>query len=212
MLVSLEGPEGAGKSTLARRLDAALHLAGYPSLLTYEPGGTALGRGIRQIVRFGGGPTLGPPAALDARAEALLFCAARAQLVAEVIRPHLLAGGVVVCDRYADSTLAYQCYGRGLPFEPVRATLAFATSGVWPDLTVLLDLDVAEGLRRKRGSELAGVDRFESEAVEFHQRVRRGYRELAAAEPGRWLVIDATRPAAEVAALAWAEVRRRLEG
>ncbi len=205
MLVSLEGPEGAGKSTLAGRLDAALRQAGHAALLTYEPGGTALGQRIRQIVRFGGGA-----AELDARAEVLLFCAARAQLVAEVIRPHLLAGRVVVCDRYADSTLAYQCFGRGLPLEPVRATLVFATFGVWPDLTILLDLDVAEGLRRKRTGEEAGVDRFESESAEFHERVRRGYRELAAAEPERWLVIDATRPPAEVAALAWAETRRRL--
>lgn len=227
MFVTLEGPEGAGKSTVAREVCARLLRAGYRPLLTYEPGGTDLGRQVREMVLRGGRASPSPGLSgrtasrdeagcqaepLSPRAETLLFCAARAQLVDEVIRPHLRAGGVVVCDRYADSTLAYQCYGRGLPLEPVRALLAFATGGLWPDLTVLLDLDVAEGLLRKRSVQKDGVeaDRFESQAVAFHARVRQGYLELARAEPERWVVIDASRPPDEVAARVWEQIERRL--
>lgn len=247
MFVSIEGPEGAGKSTLARQIQERLLGAGYRALLTYEPGGTALGRAVRAVVVHGhdaarlppGGPirdAARAPAEPDARGEpgrgagqspdaaskmgtpltprteTLLFCAARAQLVDEVIRPHLQRGGIVICDRYADSTLAYQCYGRGLPLPPVRAVLEFATDGLWPDLTVLLDVDVREGLRRKeqiRSS--AERDRFESQEVEFHERVRQGYRALAAAEPQRWLVVDATMPFDRVLASVWDQIGRRLK-
>lgn len=243
LFISLEGPDGAGKSTLGAELARRLRQQGHRVTLTYEPGGTPLGQRIRETLHHGVGAE--PEAALAAdgsstpdagdrsrqgatmgalpveqvidrltlvdRAETLLFCAARAQLVETVIQPALTAGEVVVCDRFADSTLAYQCRGRGLPIGPVREVLEFAVDGTWPDLTLLLDLDVASGLRRKRqdGGD-APVDRFESEAIAFHERVRRGYRELATAEPERWVVLDADRSAAAVAEVAWAVVTRRL--
>lgn len=212
MFITLEGPEGAGKSTLVQTLVARLAAAGRHPLATFEPGGTPLGQAVREVVFHGVAAASGERATfITPRAEALLFCAARAQLVDTVVRPHLAAGGVVVCDRYADSTIAYQCFGRGLPVEPVRATLAFATDGLRPDLTVLLDLDVREGLRRKRAEDGdEQVDRFESQAVEFHDRVRRGYLALAAEEPDRWLVIDGSLPSDEVATHVWLEVERRL--
>lgn len=213
MFISLEGPEGAGKSTLARTLSLRLAAAGRRPLVTFEPGGTALGEQLRAIVRHGVADAAGEAATqITPRAETLLFCSARAQLVETVIRPHLAEGGVVICDRYADSTLAYQCYGRGLPLEPVRATLDFATGGLQPDLTILLDLDVEEGLRRKRAEGGEQADRFESQAIEFHERVRRGYLALATAEPARWLVVNAGAPAEAVAESAWQAVFRKLDG
>ncbi len=213
MFISIEGPEGAGKTTLASELARRLTAAGRQVHLTFEPGGTPLGREIRRIVRFGVvvGREDEPPAALDPRAETLLFLAARAQLVSEVLVPRLARGEVVICDRYADSTLAYQSYGRGLPLAPVREALLFATGGLWPDLTILLDLDPAVGLQRNRGTAPdVPVDRFEAQDLSFHERVRRGYLALAAEEPERWLVLDAARPIIEVAELAWQEARRRL--
>jgi len=213
VFISIEGPEGAGKTTLASELGRRLSAIGQKPYLTYEPGGTALGKEIRRIVRFGivGGRETDLPVPLDDRAEALLFMAARAQLVAEVLRPRLAAGEAVICDRYADSTLAYQCFGRGLPLEPVRQALGFATGGLWPDLTFLLDLDPAMGLQRNRGKAPdVPVDRFEAQDLAFHGRVRDGYRTLAREEPRRWLVLDAERPIADVAELAWDELRRRL--
>lgn len=212
MFITLEGPEGAGKSTLAQVLVERLVAAGRRPLLTFEPGGTPLGQAVREVVHHGVAAASGERTTfITPRAEALLFCASRAQLVDTVILPHLATGGVVICDRYADSTLAYQCFGRGLPIEPVRATLAFATAGLTPDLTVLLDLDVREGLRRKRAGEGdERVDRFESQAVEFHHRIRRGYLTLAAEEPDRWLVVDGSLAPNEVATRVWLEIERRL--
>ena len=204
MFITLEGPEGAGKSTLARWLRERLVGLGYSATLTYEPGGTALGDRLRQLVLHAA------DLALDARAETLLFCASRAQLVKDVIRPGLRRGDIVICDRFADSTLAYQCYGRGLPLEPVRAAIDFATGGIQPDLTVLLDLDVAEGLRRKRGRGGEPWDRFELAGLAFNERVRMGYLELAKAEPRRWLVLDASRPIAEVQDRLWERLSREL--
>lgn len=214
MFISIEGPEGAGKTTLSAELGRRLAAAGRTVHLTFEPGGTALGREVRRIVRFGivGGREAEPTAPLDPRAEALLFLAARAQLVSEVLRPRLLAGEVVVCDRYADSTLAYQCHGRGLSLELVRGALELATEGLWPDVTILLDLDPAVGLTRNQGK-VPGVpvDRFEIENLEFHARVRDGYLALARSEPARWVVLDAERPIPDVAERAWEAVRLRLE-
>ena len=189
--VSVEGPEGAGKSTVCRWLRDWLEAQGLPTILTFEPGGTELGQRVRELTLHD----------VEARpnpwAEALLMCAARAQLVRAVILPALAAGKTVVCDRYADSTLAYQCYGRGLPIEPVRQVLLFATGGLQPDVTILLDLEPRLGMARKPGGS-GRVDRFESEDEAFHIRVRTGYHELARAQPERWVVIDATRPIAGV--------------
>jgi len=187
--ITLEGPEGAGKSLLARRLVEALVGSGVPARLTREPGGTRLGEQVRALV-------LGETAtdnAIDPMAEALLFNAARAQLVAAVIRPALDAGEVVVCDRFADSTLAYQGYGAGAPIDDLRAIAAAATGGLEPDRTLLLDVAPEVGLARKSDETR---NRFElSFDVEFHRRVRAGFLEMARQEPGRWRVLDASGPA-----------------
>jgi dTMP kinase len=193
MFITLEGPEGGGKSTQAARLAEWLRAQGFDVLALREPGGTAIGDRVRAILmdRVNSG--------MDARAELLLFCASRAQMMSEKVRPHLASGGVVICDRFADSSLAYQGYGRGLEIGILRALLAFATFGVKPDLTLCLDIDAEAGLRRRLANQ-AEWNRLDAEALEFHRRVRAGYLELAAAEPGRWRVIDADRPADEVEA------------
>jgi dTMP kinase len=188
--ITLEGPEGAGKTVVAERLAEALRVPVAASgarevILTREPGGTALGEQVRAVVLGSGG-------AIDARADALLFNAARAQLVAEVIGPALFGGDVVVCARFADSTLAYQGYGAGRPFDEFRAIAEIATGGLRPDLTILLDVPPEIGLDRKSDD---SRNRFESSFdLAFHRRVRDGFRKLAASEPERWQVIDATRP------------------
>ena len=187
-LISLEGPEGAGKTLQAQRLAEALEARGQRVRLTREPGGTALGEQVRGVVlahaAAGGAP-------VDPRADALLFNAARAQLVSEVIRPALSAGEVVVCARFADSTLAYQGYGAGLPIDELRVVAAAATGGVAPDLTLLLDVSPEVGLARKADDTR---NRFEAAFdLDFHRRVRDGFLELARNEPERWRVIDAQR-------------------
>jgi len=173
-------------------------------LLTREPGGTPLGDQVRELVLPASG------LAITSRAETLLYCVARAQLVEQVLRPALAAGRVVIVDRYADSTLAYQAYGRGLDPAGVRAVLEFATCGLRPDLTILLDLPVAAGLGRKQAQSTAGHttdwNRFEAEELAFHERVRRAYLDLAAAEPTRWRLVDAGRPAGAVADDVWSAV------
>jgi dTMP kinase len=182
--VTFEGPEGAGKTVQARRLHDLAVEAGVPVVLTREPGGTALGEAIRGIL------LARESAAADPRTDVLLFNAARAQLVAEVIAPAVARGDLVVSARFADSTLAYQGYGAGLPLDELRAVAAFATGGLVPDLTVLLDIPVEEGLRRKRAS--AEENRFEADVDRaFHERVRAGFLALAAAEPTRFVVVDA---------------------
>jgi dTMP kinase len=177
--IAFEGGDGCGKSTQAARLAAALG-----AVLTREPGGTAIGRLVRGVL-------LDPAHdAMEARAEALLLAADRSQHVAEVVAPALAAGRDVVADRSAFSSLAYQAFGRGLPVDEVRQVNDWATQGRWPDLVVLLDADPAV-LARRLGTEL---DRIELADPGFHERVRTGYLELAAAEPDRWLVLDAEQP------------------
>ena len=189
--ITFEGPEGGGKSTQTHALAASLADLGYRVWTTREPGGTRVGEMIRPIL-------LGQqPAPITGWAEALLFTAARAQLVDEVIRPRLQQGEVVLCDRYLDSTLAYQGYGRGLDLETLRQLQRQATGALLPDLTILFNLPVETGLARiPRTSQ----DRLDRETEAFHQRVLRGYRQLAAAEPGRWREVDASLDARRVAA------------
>lgn len=199
-LIAFEGVEGAGKSTQLELLRQTLEKAGHRVVSTREPGGTTVGEQIRSILLDRG-------STLDPRAEALLFAAARAQLVEQVIRPALERGETVLCDRYLHSSLAYQGVARGLGVEPVAAVNAFATGGLLPDLVVLLAVDPAEGLDRVRGA----LDRIEDQDLEFHQQVERGFMELAAADPVRFLVVDAARPAEQVAAEVRAVVLAILE-
>jgi len=183
VFVTFEGGEGTGKSTQIRLLAERLEAAGLRVLMLREPGGTRVGELVRELLLD---PAHG---AMTARAELLLYEASRAQLVGEVIEPALSAGEIVLCDRFADSTIAYQGYGRGLPLDEVRALNAAATAGLVPDRTIVLDLDAEHGLARATGE---GADRLESEAAAFHERVRDGFRTLAAEEPDRVRLIDAT--------------------
>ncbi len=207
LFVTFEGPEGSGKSLQARLLAERLERSGYPVLLTREPGGTPLGDRLRELL------LLGHDLHTDARAEALMMCAARAQLVEQVILPALREGRIVVCDRFGDSTLAYQGVGRGLDLAELRAVLSFATQGLIPDLTVLLDIPVAEGLARKEAQGKASGEawnRFEAETLAFHERVREGYRALRAEGGGRWHVFDARQPPEILAEAIWRLVEQRV--
>ncbi len=198
--ITLEGPEGSGKTTQMRLLAAWLQAAGADVLTTREPGGTRIGDSIRALL-------LDPlHTEMQPETEILLFSAARAQIVGQVIRPHLARGGIVLCDRFADSTLAYQGYGRRLPLDTLRQITAFATGNLLPDLTICLDLPVEEGLRRKQGGDQTEWNRMEREQLTFHERVRQGFLALARAEPGRWLVVDATQPVDAVQA----QIRNRI--
>lgn len=184
--ITVEGPDGAGKTTQAGVLARHLRDRGLDPLLTREPGGTWLGEQVREILLARTGST----ASTDPLTDALLFNAARRQLVVEVLRPALASGRIVVCARYADSTLAYQGYGAGVPLDRLRALEAVATDGLVPDLTILLDLPVKDGLARKAPRD---VTRFEAEFdMAFHERVRDGFLALAAASPERFVVVDAT--------------------
>ncbi|MCS7222091.1 MAG: dTMP kinase [Anaerolineae bacterium] len=187
LFITFEGPEGSGKTTQIQLLGEWLSCQGYNVLITREPGGTPLGDQIRAILLSPEHRDMCP------EAEALLFSVARSQLVRQVIQPHLNKGGVVLCDRYADSTLAYQGYGRGLDLDMLGTIITFATGGLWPDLTIYLDLPVEEGLARRRQSTTLEWNRLDAEQLAFHQRVREGYLRMAAASP-RWLVLDARQP------------------
>ncbi len=187
LFVTFEGTEGSGKSTQIRALAEFLREQGYSVVLTREPGGTPIGDQVRRILLDHANDEMHP------RTEVLLFLASRAQHVEELIRPALKAGKVVLCDRYADSTLAYQGYARGEDVSELRRLIDYATGGLWPDLTFWLDLPVDEGLAR-----LERKNRLDSEALTFHRRVREGYKRLAAAEPQRWVRIDGTLPRAEI--------------
>jgi dTMP kinase len=195
VFVTFEGVEGAGKSTQLERLALELTRLGREVVVAREPGGTALGERVRAILLER------DSARLDPRAESLLFAAARAQLIDEVIRPALDRGQDVLCDRYVHSSLAYQGAARGLGVAEVEAVNRWATAGVWPDLVVLLDLDPKVGLDRveRRAPTLPGADRFEGEVLDFHEAVARGFRDLAEADPGRFAVVDASAPADDVA-------------
>lgn len=203
MFITLEGPEGSGKTSQIKELAAYLQSLGYEVLTTREPGGTDIGDQIRQVlVRL-------ENQGLHPRTEILLFLAARAQLVEQVIKPALAAGKVVLCDRYGDSTLAYQGYGHGLNMDALRSMLAFATDQLKPDLTLLLDLDVETGLQRKRKE--AEWNRLDAYEVSFHERVRAGYLQLAEEEPERWQRVDASMPKDEVQTMLRQIVLQRLK-
>ncbi len=203
LFITFEGPDGSGKTTQVKRLVEHLLDRGCAVLDVREPGGTAISEQIRDVLHSLNNREMQP------RTEILLYCAARAQLVGQLIRPHLQSGGVVICDRYADSTLAYQGYGRGLDLSTLRMILDFATGRLKPDITFYLDLDVEAGLRRKRvgGNEW---NRMDDLAVEFHRRVRAGYQEMVEQEPARWIVIDAAREPEAIAKKIWDSVERRL--
>lgn len=205
LFITFEGGDGAGKTTQVRLLVAHLEAAGRQVVAVREPGGTALGEQIRPWVK---GVELAP------ETELLLFSAARAQLVREVIRPALAQDKVVVADRFADSTVAYQGYGRGLPLELIRAVNQAATAGLKPDITFLLDLPAEKGLDRT-GAKAPRKDnptesKFERETLDFHRRLRSGFLRLAGEEPRRILVLDASNPVEQIAAAVWARVERLL--
>ena len=186
--ITLEGPEGAGKTTQLKLLAKQLDAVNCPFVITRDPGGTNLGRQIRRIL-------LNINAPIEDTAELLLYQADRAQNVAEVIRPALAKGLIVFCDRYIDSTLAYQGYGRGISFELIEQLNEVSTGGLMPELTILFDIESEEGLNRLHpGTQ----DRLELESLSFHQRVRNGYLELSQQQPERWKIIDASKPLTSV--------------
>ncbi len=201
LFITLEGPEGSGKSTQMVLLAEYLREQGHTVVTSREPGGTSIGDQIRHVLHDTANTEM------TSAAEVLLYSASRAQLVEQVIRPVLAAGDTVLLDRYADSTLAYQGYGRGLDLVALEALTQFATGGLKPDLTLLLDIDVAAGLARRQehGDEM---NRLDLETLAFHQRVRQGYHALASLDPERWVVIDADRPVAMVQA----DLRRHIDG
>ncbi|MFA5317814.1 MAG: dTMP kinase [Dehalococcoidales bacterium] len=197
LFITLEGGEGCGKSSQAKALYGRLKRRGIPALLIHEPGSTALGQRINRLLKWAHDTSISP------LSELLLFNAARSQLVSQVIKPALKEGKVVLCDRFSDSTTAYQSYGRGLDFNTVRQINELTSQNLKPDITILLDMPPETGLARKGEK---SHDRFESEAIDFHRRVRQGYLELAQREQERWLVIDARKPKGEIAAVIWQRV------
>jgi dTMP kinase len=197
MFITFEGPEGAGKSTALAALAERLREAGLSVVTTREPGAGSFGRSIRDILLHGED--------LDPKAELLLFLADRSNHVVTVIRPALAAGQIVLCDRYADSTLVYQAFVRGLDEGFARAGNQFATGGLTPDLTLLFDLDPEIGLRR-----IQSKDRLDSQPIEFHRRVREGFLREAAADPARWKVVDASVAADSVVENCWEIIEPRV--
>ncbi len=202
--ITLEGPEGGGKTSQTRLLFEQLRKEGFDVLLVREPGGTPIGDQIRAVLHDHANVGMLP------NTELLLFSASRGQLVGEVIRPALERGAIVLCDRYADSTYAYQGYGLGLNVNALRVITSFATGGLLPDLTFCLDLPVEEGLRRKRMAYESGAsewNRIDARDLAFHKRVHAGYRELVKREPARWVVVDAMQPFENVAG----EIRQHVD-
>jgi dTMP kinase len=201
LFITFEGGEGCGKSTQARVLHRRLTELALSAILIHEPGMTDIGEKVGRCLKWAQQTSISP------LTELMLFNASRAQLVTEVIQPVLNDGKIVVCDRFADSTTAYQGYGRGLDLDEVKRVNSIAMQGVKPDMTILLDIPAEIGLDRKRGRK---HDRFEQEKLAFHRRVREGYLHLAAAEPERWLLIDARLGKTRIAAIIWEQVERRL--
>ena len=207
LFITFEGPEGAGKTTVIRAVAEHLRQRGYNVVLTREPGGTPIGDQIRTVL-------LSPDNnAMHPETELLLFSAARAQHVRERILPALEEGAIVLCDRFADSTLAYQGYGRGLDLPALHAITQFATGGLTPDLTILLDIDPAQGLARRRAASAQGAEwnRIDNDELALHQRVREGYLRLAAENPERWVVVDASAPVDDVIAQVIAAIEEHLK-
>ena len=201
LFITFEGGEGCGKSVQARALYRRLSQSAVPALLTHEPGGTPLGEKLGRWLKWAQDTDVSP------LTELLLFNASRSQLVTKIIQPNLKDGKVVICDRYADSTTAYQSYGRGLDLAMVKEINNAATQGLKPDLTILLDISAEEGLARKRTKK---QDRFERGDIAFHRRIREGYLKLAAIDPQRWLVIDATQPKEKIKKIIWQKVSQLL--
>jgi dTMP kinase len=197
LFIVFEGGEGCGKSTQTKALYRRLSKDGFGAILTREPGGTRLGERVRRHLKRTGDTRVSP------LAELFLIATARAQLVSEIIRPELEKGKAVICDRFTPSTLAYQGYGRGLDTDAIRDVNDIATDGMSPDLIVLLDMPVEVSLGRKKSKE---KDRFESESLAFHTRVRRGYMDLAKADPERWLVVDGRLPKKVIEETIWEKV------
>ncbi|MCK4387594.1 MAG: dTMP kinase [Dehalococcoidia bacterium] len=200
LFITFEGGEGCGKSTQARALWKNLRQRNIPAIITHEPGGTILGAEIRKSLKRKRERPISP------EAELLLFAASRAQLITEVIRPALKEGKTVICDRFGYSTLAYQGYGRGLSLNIIEMVNSLATQNLKPDIVILLDLLSEEGLARKQNLK----DPFELEELSFHRRVREGYLRAAAAEPDRWLVIDASLPKRRIAKIIWGKLSQLL--
>ncbi len=201
LFITFEGLDGSGKSTQAEMLYKTLQTVGAPAVLTREPGGTPLGDRISDLLKWSRGIEITPVG------ELLLFNASRAQLVEKVIEPALASGKVVVCDRFTDSTVAYQAFGRGLPMNTVQDINQAATGGLKPHLTILVDVPVEVGISRKRNDK---KDRFEEENLAFHERVRNGYLKLAEAEPRRFLVVDGTQGREDIARIIWEWVKAML--
>jgi dTMP kinase len=194
MFITLEGPEGSGKTSHIPYLVEYLRERGFSVFPTREPGGTSIGEQIRAVLHDLKNTEMHP------RTETLLYQASRAQFVEQVVKPRLALGDIVISDRYADSTLAYQGYGHQQDLEQIRALIFYATGGLVPDLTVLLDVEVEIGLARKKKAE--EWNRLDAYMVEFHRRVRNGYLQMAQQDPARWVVVDASQP--------WGEVQAKL--
>ena len=200
LFIVFEGGEGCGKSSQTRILWRRLLRQNIPAILTHEPGGTALGNKLRRMLKRKEGLPISP------EAELLLFAASRAQLVTEVIHPALQQGKIVICDRFSYSTLVYQGHGRGLKLPDIEMINNLAAQNLKPDVVILLDLLPEQGLARK--SDLG--DRFELEKLSFHHRVREGYLKVAAFDPDRWLVVDATLPKRRISGIVWRKVNQML--
>jgi len=201
IFITFEGAEGSGKSYQASQLHKRLSALGIQVVLTREPGGTAPGEMIARLLKWAQDAEISP------LTELFLFNASRAQHMKDIIQPALESGKVVICDRFADSTTSYQGYGHGLDLEMVKYINYTTTGGLRPDLTVLLDITPEEGFGRKKGRKR---DRFEREDIDFHRRVREGYLKLAAEEPQRWLVVDASQSRTKIKEVIWQRVNRLL--